>query len=105
MLFPVRIEDRIQAERMVAEQCGFQHRIDGLTNGHRHTIKGRIEQQEAQPGLVLLDHEEQRTFDGQLSFFPPLPCAPLHQNRETYPHSGHAFSRFSTSAFFRTFMG
>ena len=82
VLFPVRIEDRIQAERMVAaEQSGCQHRIDRLTNGHRHTvIKGQLRQQEALPGLVLLDHEEQRTFDGQLSFFPPLPCAPLHQN-------------------------
>ena len=68
---------------MVAEQSGCQHRIDRLTNGHRHTvIKGQIEQQEALPPCPV-DHEEQRTFDGQLSFFFRCPVHRCIKIRET----------------------
>jgi hypothetical protein len=71
---------------MVAEQNGCLHRIDSLTIGHTHTvIKGRIEEREALPGLIMLDREEDRTFDGELSFFPPLPRAPLHRNPRDIP--------------------
>ena len=78
VLFPVRIEDRIKPSAWSPnKRLPASHRRSDLDIA---MIKGRIEQQEALPGLVLLDHEEQRTFDGQLSFFPPLPCAPLHQN-------------------------
>ena len=81
VLFPVRIEDRVQAERMVAEQSGCQHRIDSLTLGHIHTVKeGQIETREALPALVMLDREEDRDFNSALPFFIPLPRAPLRRN-------------------------
>ena len=78
ILFPVRIEDRVQAERVLAEQNGCRHGIDKLTVGHTHTVVGgRIESREPTPGLVLLDQEEDRQFDAKLPFFPRFICAPL----------------------------
>jgi len=78
ILFPVRIADRVGAERMVAEQNGCRHRIDGLDVGQIHTVVGgRIERRESAPGLQLLDSEDSRDFDATLRFFPPLGCAPL----------------------------
>jgi L-ascorbate metabolism protein UlaG (beta-lactamase superfamily) len=79
ILFPVRVADRVQIERAVAEQSGCRHHIDSLTVGHTHTIvAGRIEHIEPVPWLEMLDREEDRAFDVQLPFFPALPCAPLH---------------------------
>ena len=81
ILFPVRIEDRVRAERALAEQNGCRHGIDNLTVGHIHTVvDGRIERREPAPGLVLLDQEEDRQFDATLPFFPRLVCAPLRSD-------------------------
>ncbi|MFT4625228.1 MAG: hypothetical protein ACI8PZ_003896 [Myxococcota bacterium] len=78
ILFPVRVEDRVRAERAAAERSGFEHHIDSLTVGCVHTIvAGRVQSREPLAGLELLDREDQRTFDPQLPFFPFLPCAPL----------------------------
>lgn len=81
ILFPVRVEDRVRAERIVAQKNGCRHRIDSLTVGHVHTVvTGRIEHVEPAPGLVLTDREEDRLFDASLPFFPPLVRAPLRPN-------------------------
>jgi hypothetical protein len=78
ILFPVRIADRVRAERATAQSMGCSHRIDSLTVGCVHTVvAGRIQSTEPLPGLALLDAEESRTFDLPLAFFPNLPCAPL----------------------------
>ena len=79
ILFPVRIADRIQAEKDVSQSHGFQHSIAGLRVGYVHTIhKGKITKEQPLSGLLVLDKEEKRMFDIQLSFFPELPCAPIH---------------------------
>ena len=81
VLFPVRIADRVQAERALAEQYGCQHHIDGLIVGQTHTVvKGRIERREPMAGLELLDAEEDRTFEVGLPFFPRFPLAPLRDD-------------------------
>jgi hypothetical protein len=78
ILFPVRIADRVKAERAVAERNGCRHRVDSLTVGSVHTIvDGRIQSIEPVPGLKLVDSESSRTFDAELAFFPALDCAPL----------------------------
>ena len=81
VLFPVRIADRVAAERIVAEQSGCQHRIDALTVGQTHTVvHGQIEGRESVSGLVLLDAESDRDFEMTLPFFPGLQCAPLRSD-------------------------
>ena len=86
ILFPVRIDDRVRAERLTAEQYGLQHHIDGLTVGSVHTVRrGRIEHAEPLSGLVLLDREEDRIFGAETSFFPSLPCAPLRMDSRDIP--------------------
>ena len=78
ILFPVRVTDRVEEERAVAERSGCQHHIDSLSVGCVHTVvAGRITQREPVSGLVLLDQEADRVFDAGLPFFPPLVCAPL----------------------------
>ena len=81
ILFPVRIDDRVQAEREVAERYGYEHSIDALHVGHTHTIvAGEIVDKHKIGGLTILDNEEQRIFELNLPFFPELPCAPLRMN-------------------------
>jgi|GEM_PF-406100 len=81
ILFPVRIADRVDAERAVAERTGCRHGIDSLTVGSVHTVvAGRIESVEPLAGLELLDPESSRAFDPQLPFFPGLRCAPLRSD-------------------------
>ncbi len=78
ILFPVTVQDRVDAERTLAADAGCRHRVDALTVGSVHTVRGgRITHVEAAPWLRLLDREEDRTFDADLPFFPALPCAPL----------------------------
>jgi hypothetical protein len=78
ILFPVRIADRVAAERAVAERNGCRHRIDSLTVGSVHTIvAGRIQSTAPMPGLSMLDDESSRAFDPQLPFFAALDCSPL----------------------------
>ena len=78
ILFPVRIEHRIQAERQIAEQYGYKHRIDGLDVGYTHTIQhGAVKNKSIFSGYTLLDREEQRAYEPDNDFFPCLPCAPL----------------------------
>ena len=87
ILFPVRIADRVQAEREIAHHYGFQHRIDGLRVGYVHTIiSGKIKECIPVAGLTLLDTEESRLFDHALSFFPQFPCAPLRSNTRDIPN-------------------
>lgn len=81
ILFPVRVHDRVEAERAVAERNGCRHQVDVLTVGAVHTIvAGRIRSTEPLPGLQLLDAEASRVFDAQLPFFPALDCAPLRSD-------------------------
>lgn len=78
ILFPVRVADRVEAERKVAQRNGCQHAIDALTVGSVHTIRdGKIQATEPLSGLQLLDSESSRTFDPALPFFCDLPYAPL----------------------------
>ena len=78
ILFPVRIEHRIQAEREIAKQYGYAHSIDGLTVGHTHTIvRGVMTNKIPISGYRLLDQESQRGYECANEFFPNLPCAPL----------------------------
>ncbi|MFT5686750.1 MAG: hypothetical protein ACI8RZ_007707 [Myxococcota bacterium] len=81
ILFPVRIADRVEAERAVAKQVGCRHRIDSLQVGCVHTVvAGRLTTVEPLGGLVMLDAEADREFDATLPFFPPLACAPLRSD-------------------------
>ncbi|MEL6350010.1 MAG: hypothetical protein AAFV53_43315, partial [Myxococcota bacterium] len=78
ILFPVRIADRVRAERATAAENGLRHRIDALTVGCVHTVvNGEVTQREPAPWLTLLDEEAKRRFAVSLPFFPPLGCAPL----------------------------
>lgn len=82
ILFPVRIDDRVQAEREVAQRYGYNHSIDSLHVGYTHTVvAGKIIDTHEIQGLTMLDNEEQRVFDMSIPFFPELPCAPLRMNR------------------------
>ena len=81
ILFPVRISDRVQLEREVAQDYGCQHSIDNLSVGQTHTVlKGAITEISPFKGLVLRDQEQQRTYKPNLSFFPQQDCAPLRRN-------------------------
>ncbi len=87
ILFPVRIADRVAAERAAAMRNGCKHLVDGLTVGSVHTIvAGRVVSVAPMRGLKLVDHEDQRTFDGQLEFFPELPCAPVRFDERDPAH-------------------
>ena len=78
VLFPVRIEDRVRAERAAAKRNGYTHCVDSLTVGCVHTVvAGRVVAREPMAGLALLDGDEHRIFDAQLQFFPELATAPL----------------------------
>jgi len=78
ILFPVRIADRVQTERAMAEQNGLRHRIDSLTVGCIHTIvAGQMVKVEPTSWLMLLDQESERTVDLNVPFFPTLAYAPL----------------------------
>ncbi|NCG17933.1 MAG: hypothetical protein GWP91_02845 [Rhodobacterales bacterium] len=78
ILFPVTLDDRVQAERAVSERNGCKHVIDSFTVGAVHTIAaGRIQSRAPMPGLVMLDDDQDRAFDPGLDFFPEPPCAPL----------------------------
>ena len=78
ILFPVRIEHRIQAEREIAEQYGYAHAIDELKVGYTHTVmEGTVTHKESIAGYTILDGEEKRAFECANDFFPNLPCAPL----------------------------
>jgi hypothetical protein len=85
ILFPVRIADRVDAEREAAEQNGCKHQIGCLTVGHTHTIEaGRIVHRAPAQGLTLLDDEKDRAYNAHLPFFPQFPCAPLRaDSRDT----------------------
>ena len=81
ILFPVRVADRVRAEREASERAGCAHHIDALTVGCVHTIVGgRVHSKAPIPGLALLDREEQRSYDADLPFFPDLPIAPLRSD-------------------------
>ena len=85
ILFPVRIADRVQAERQISTENGCRHNIDSLTVGNCHTIeKGKIVTSTIVHGLTLLDMEETRNFDPQLDFFPPLLTGPLHLEKRNF---------------------
>ena len=78
ILFPVRPDHRVAEERAAAARWGCAHRIDRLTDGATHTVRGgRLEAVAPCPALTLLDDDADRRFDPQLAFFPDLPCAPL----------------------------
>jgi len=81
VLFPVRIDDRVEEERAAAQRAGFVHGIDRLTDGQVHRIvAGRVASREPVVGLTLLDDEERRVFRAELDFAPELPCAPLYDD-------------------------
>ena len=81
ILFPVRIEDRVQLEQQVARSSGFRHQISSLQVGHTHRITdGRVADIYPAAGVQLLDKEEERTFALQEPFFPALPVAPLRDS-------------------------
>ena len=82
ILFPVRIADRVAAERAMAAESGCRHRIDSLTVGCTHTVEaGCITQRTPLPGLTLLDDEAARDFAADLDFFPALRLALLRTDR------------------------
>ena len=85
ILFPVRIHHRVREEQATAARMGCQHKVGALTVGGVHAIsKGQIEAVTPLKRLELLDHDEQRTFDALLPFFPTLPCAPLRTDARSH---------------------
>lgn len=78
ILFPIRIDHRVEEERAAAERRGLAVGIDRLTDGATHeVVGGRVVSRAPVEGLTLLDQEADRAFDPVLPFFPDLPCAPL----------------------------
>ena len=74
----MRIEDRVQAERVIASEQEKKHTIDHLRVGYIHTIEnGNIQTTKRFSELKILDKEEDRDFCANLPFFPTFPCAPL----------------------------
>ncbi len=81
VLFPVRVEDRVQVERAVAADAGCRHSIDALTVGSTHTVLGgEVVAVEPEPWLTLLDADEDRVFDVDSDFVPVLAWAPLRRD-------------------------
>ena len=81
ILFPVRLNDRVQIEQQIAAHNGYSHGIEGLTVGSTHRIeKGTIIDITPMEGLELLDHESTRDFEPDSPFFPTLLHAPLRND-------------------------
>lgn len=86
ILFPVRIADRVAAERAAVQEAGCAHKVDALTVGAVHTIEGgQVRSRTPIAGLALLDDETQRHFAPNLPFFPDLPYAPLRTDARAIP--------------------
>ena len=82
ILFPIRLNDRVQIEQQIAAHNGYCHSIEGLTVGSTHLIEqGEIIEITPMEGLELLGHETERDFEPYSPFFPTLLHAPLRGDK------------------------
>lgn len=78
VLFPLRLEDRVELERGTATSLGCLHEVEVFAPGCVHRLEGgRLEAREPCPFLELLDREEDRHFDPELGVIDDFPVAPL----------------------------
>ena len=78
VLFPLRLEDRVNMEREVAASLGCRHQVEVFTPGHVHRLEaGRLVARERSAAVELLDREEDRHFDPERNVFDDFPVAPL----------------------------
>lgn len=78
VLFPIRLADRVEMEREVAEQYGCSVQIEELTPGLAFAVEaGPTVRTTPIAGLEVVDDESHRAFDIELDLFESFPCAPL----------------------------
>ena len=78
VLFPLRLEDRVELERSVATGLGCLHSVEEFKPGSvHHLADGRLREREIDSFVRLLDSEEDRHFEPKLELFDDFPVAPL----------------------------
>ncbi|MEM7232658.1 MAG: MBL fold metallo-hydrolase [Planctomycetota bacterium] len=80
VLFPIRLSDRANMEREIAEQCGHALSISEFEPGTTYTLEGgNIASAESATFLETLDREEERFFQPSLEVYDDFPVAPLRE--------------------------
>lgn len=82
VLFPIRLEDRVELERDAAASLGCRHAVEMFTPGYTHHLEsGALRKRKRCSFVELLDREEDRHFDASLDVCDDVPVAPLVDTR------------------------